>query len=137
MTYGTAEQGSCLLEGADAWQYLDLNLIRDSLLAHHLVDEGGHTVDTSIARGDDADGLPFEGVAEGLFGTLTLGFHTAVNTQRIGTKVLLNKAEVILIADDDVRGLYGLEYGRGNIFGATRADASDDNLILVHLKENA
>ena len=137
MAYGTAEECSCLLEGADAWQYLDLNLIRDSLLAHHLVDEGGHTIDTRIARGDDAYSLPFEGIAEGLFGTLTLSLHTAVDTQRIGTKVLLNKAEVILIADDDVRSLYGLEYGWGNIFGAARADASDDNLILVHLKENA
>ena len=134
MADGTAEQSGSLLEGADAREYLYLDLIRDALLAHHLIDQGRHTVDACIARGDDADGLALEGIAEGLFGALTLSLHPAVDTQGIGADIVLDKAEVILVSDDHIRGLHGLEYGGGDILGATRADASDDDLILFHLK---
>ena len=134
MADGAAEQSGGLLEGADAREYLYLDLIRDALLAHHLIDQGRHAVDASVARGDDADGLALEGVAEGLFGALTLSLHPAVDTQGIGADIVLDKAEVILVSDDHIRGLHGLEYGGGDILGATRADASDDDLILFHLK---
>ena len=134
MADGAAEQSSGLLEGADAREYLYLYLIRDALLAHHLIDQRRHAVDACIARGDDADGLALEGVAKGLFGALTLSLHPAVDTQGIGADIVLDKAEVILVSDDHIRGLHGLEYGGGDILGATRTDASDDDLILFHLK---
>ena len=60
------------------------------------------------------------GVAEGLFGALTLSLHPAVDTQGIGADIVLDKAEVILVSDDHIRGLHGLEYGGGDILGATR-----------------
>jgi len=65
---------------------------------------------------------------------LTLSLHPAVDTQGIGADIVLDKAEVILVSDDHIRDLYGLEYGGGDILGATRTDASDDDLILFHLK---
>ena len=128
----TAQQGSGLLEGTDPRQDFYLDGVGDTLLTHHLVDQGSHAVDACISRRDDTDGLPLQRIAEGLLGTLTLGLHPAVDTEGVGTDVLLDEAEVVLVADDDVGGLDGLEYRWGDVLWATGADTCDDDFILFH-----
>ena len=84
-------------------------------MALHLVDEWGHAIDASIARGDDHNGLPLLCQLEGLFSTLTLLLHACIDTLTVLAHKWLDELKIILIAHHHIGTLKRLTDGERHI----------------------
>ena len=84
-------------------------------MALHLIDEGSHAIDASIARGDDHYGLPLLCQLEGLLSTLTLLLHARIDTLTVLAHIRLDELKIILIAHHHIGTLKRLTHSERHI----------------------
>ena len=125
MSDGSSQQRSSLLEGRDAGQHLDADVLATPLA--HLINQRSHAVDASIAARDDNHGLPFLGKAERLFRPLAFLLHARVDALAALLQVRLSELEIILIADDGISLAHRFQHSRRGVSLVPRADARHDN----------